>query len=47
MGQHDLADKSFAEKSVSYAYRCQRDVAAADVALTKKLRITEGMRGIR
>src|SRR5450432_2259593 len=29
-GQHDLADKSFPEKSISYAYRCQRNVSAAD-----------------
>jgi hypothetical protein len=34
-GQHDLADISFPEKSISYANRCQRNVAAADIALAK------------
>jgi hypothetical protein len=46
-GQHDLADKSFPEKSISYAYRCQRNVSAADIALAKKPRITESMQAIR
>jgi len=40
-GQHDLADKSFPEKSISYAHRCQRNGAAADIALARKPRITE------
>jgi hypothetical protein len=47
MGQHDLAEISFPEKSISYAYRCQRNVSAADVALAKKPRITANMQAIR
>jgi hypothetical protein len=46
-GQHDLADKSFPGKSISYAYRCQRNVSAADIALAKKPGITGSMHAIR
>jgi hypothetical protein len=46
-GQHDLADKSFPEKSISHAYRCQRNVSAADIALAKKPRNTESMQAVR
>src|SRR5260221_5643732 len=47
MGQHDLADRSLPGKSISYAYRCQRNVSAADIALAKKPGITESMQAIR
>jgi hypothetical protein len=46
-GQHDFADKSFPEKSISHAYRCQRNVSAADIALAKKPRNTESMQAVR
>ena len=45
--QHDLADKSFPGKSISYAHRCQRSVSAADIALAKKPRITASMQAVR
>jgi hypothetical protein len=46
-GQNDLADKSFLGKSISYVYRCQRNIAAAGIALAKKPRITGIMQAIR
>jgi hypothetical protein len=46
-GQNDLADKFFLGKSISYVYRCQRNIAAAGIALAKKPRITGIMQAIR
>src|SRR5450631_4801828 len=43
-GQHDLTEQSTRGKSISYAYRCQRNVSAADIALAKKPRLLRAWR---